>query len=610
MALDYRKCAEEIFSHLGGRENIISAAHCATRLRLVIADNGKVDVPALEDTEGVKGVFNSNGQLQLIIGTGTVNKVYEEFLAITGMTAATKEEVKAAAAAKQPLPQKMVKTLGDVFVPILPAIVAAGLMMGLVQALGKVIPSFAGSDWYGFLDMVSSTAFAYLPVLVAISSARVFGGNLFLGGVVGLAMINSSLINAWSVAGMESIPSWQLLFFNVPQVGYQGHVIPVIIAVWLMCWIEKQLHKIVPEIIDLFVTPLVTVLATTFITFTVIGPIFSTAETYMLSFAQWLVTVGYGVGALVMGAIYPLTVVCGLHHMYNVIEVGMLSGAEGLNIWMPIASAANFAQCGACLAVAVKTHQMKTRTVAVPSALSASLGITEPAIFGVNFRFMKPFICGMIGGAAGAMFGSIVGLGGSSYGVTGFPGYLIINKPLLYTILLAISGGVAFLLTMVAWKDPEAAEKKQQSKSVMTCEAGQILAPTAGKVVPHTQIPDETFAGGILGQGVGIVPEEDVVVAPFDGVISSTAQTQHAVGITGPGDMEVLIHIGVDTVKMQGDGFQVLVKEGDKVTAGQPLIRFSRKKIQAAGYSDMVVVLLTNCDEYTQFQVLDHTAKA
>ena len=256
MALDYRKCAEEIFSHLGGRENVISAAHCATRLRLVIADNSKVDVAALEDTEGVKGVFNSNGQLQLIIGTGTVNKVYDEFLAITGMTAATKEEVKAAAAAKQPLPQRMVKTLGDVFVPILPAIVAAGLMMGLVQALGKVIPSFAGSDWYGFLDMVSSTAFSYLPVLVAISTARVFGGNLFLGGVVGLAMINSSLINAWSVAGMESVPTWQLLFFQVPQVGYQGHVIPVIIAVWLMCWIEKRLHKIVPEIIDLFVTPL------------------------------------------------------------------------------------------------------------------------------------------------------------------------------------------------------------------------------------------------------------------------------------------------------------------------------------------------------------------
>lgn len=617
MALDYRKCAQEIFSQLGGRDNIVSAAHCATRLRLVIVDNGKVNISALENTEGVKGVFNSNGQLQLIIGTGTVNKVYEEFLAVTGMTAATKDEVKAAAAAKQPLPQKLVKTLGDVFVPILPAIVAAGLMMGLVQALGKVIPAFAGSDWYGFLDMVSSTAFAYLPVLVAISSARVFGGNIFLGGVVGLAMINSSLINAWAAGSVEAIPTWKLLFFTVNQVGYQGHVIPVIIAVWLMCQIEKKLHKIVPEIIDLFVTPLVTVLATTFVTFTVIGPIFSAAESYILTFAQWLVTVGYGIGALVMGAIYPLTVVCGLHHMYNVIEVGLLSGAGGLNIWMPIASAANFAQCGACLAVAVKTHQLKTRTVAVPSALSAGLGITEPAIFGVNFRFMKPFVCGMVGGACGAMFGSVMGLGGSSYGVTGIPGYLIVNKPLLYTILLAISGGIAFVLTLIFWKDPSAPSEKHENKKnekpaspVMTTEAGTVLAPTQGKTVPYTQIPDATFAAGILGQGVGIIPENGEVVAPFDGEISSVTDTRHAVGITGPGGMEMLIHVGVDTVKMNGDGFTCLVKEGDKVTAGQSLIRFDRKKIAAAGYSDMVVVLLTNCDEYQNFQILTGDGQA
>lgn len=587
MALDYRKCAEEIFSHLGGRENLISAAHCATRLRLVIGDNSKVDVPGLEATEGVKGVFHSNGQLQLIIGTGTVNKVYDEFLAVTGMTAATKEEVKAAAAAHQPLPQRMVKTLGDVFVPILPAIVAAGLMMRLVQALGKVIPSFAGSDWYGFLDMVSSTAFAYLPVLVAVSAARVFGGNLFLGAVVGLALINSALINAWSVAGMETIPSWKLLFFEVPQVGYQGHVIPVIIAIWIMSRIEKALHKIVPEIIDLFVTPLVTVLATTFVTFTVIGPIFSTAESYILTFAQWLVTAGYGVGALLMGAIYPLTVVCGLHHMYNVIEVGMLSGPQGLNIWMPIASAANFAQCGACLAVAVKTRQMKTRSVAVPSALSASLGITEPAIFGVNFRFMKPFVCGMAGGAAGAMFGSLMGLGGSSYGVTGIPGYLIVNKPVLYTVMLAISGGVAFLLTLFAWKDekaPSPANKKAQP--VLHCKGRQIQSPVEGEVVSYTQIPDETFAAGVLGQGVGVKPKEGVVIAPCDGVISSVAETGHAVGLTGANGEEFLIHVGVDTVKMEGEGFQVLVQEGQAVTAGQPLVRFDSRKIKRAGYSD------------------------
>ncbi len=614
MALDYRKCAEEIFSHLGGRENIVSAAHCATRLRLVIADNSKVDVKALENVDGVKGVFSSNGQLQLIIGTGTVNKVYDEFLSVTGMTAATKDEVKAAAAARQPIPKRMVKALGDVFVPILPAIVASGLMMGLVEALGKAIPSFAGSDWYGFLDMISNTAFAYLPVIIAVSAARVFGGNIFLGGVIGLAMIHSSLVNAWAVASYEgTIPTWHLLFFNVRQVGYQGHVIPVIIAVWIMCQLEKWLHKHVPEVLDLFVTPLVTVLTTAFLTFTIIGPIFSTAETYILTFARWLITVGFGVGALVMGAIYPLTVVCGLHHMYNIIEAGLL--AEGsLNIWMPIATAANFAQCGACLAVAVKTKNAKTRTIAVPSALSAALGITEPAIFGVNLRFMKPFVCAMIGGAIGAMFGSWMGIGANAYGVTGIPGFLIVDSGSLlpYAILLLISGGIAFGLTFVVWKEEDAdngqaavpaAEAAPAAAPVITTEAGAIHAPVAGKVVPASEIPDETFASGMLGQGVGILPEGETIVAPFDGTISSVAETKHAVGITGPGEMEVLIHVGVDTVKMKGDGFTVLVKDGEAVKAGQPLMKFDRSKIKAAGFPDTVVVLLTNSDDYKEVQI-------
>jgi PTS system sucrose-specific IIC component len=615
MALNYRKCAEEIFSHLGGRENIVSAAHCATRLRLVIADNSKVDVKALENVDGVKGVFSSNGQLQLIIGTGTVNKVYDEFLAVTGMTAATKDEVKAAAAARQPLPKRMVKALGDVFVPILPAIVASGLMMGLVEALGHAIPTFATSDWYGFLDMVSNTAFAYLPVIIAVSAARVFGGNIFLGGVIGLCMIHSNLVNAWAVGSYEgTIPTWHLLCFTVRQVGYQGHVIPVIIAVWVMCQLEKWLHKHVPEVLDLFVTPLVTVLTTTFLTFTIIGPIFSTAETYILTFARWLITVGFGVGALVMGAIYPLTVVCGLHHMYNIIEAGLL--AEGsLNIWMPIATAANFAQCGACLAVAVKTKNAKTRTIAVPSALSAALGITEPAIFGVNLRFMKPFVCAMIGGAIGAMFGSWMGIGANAYGVTGIPGFLIVDSGSLlpYALLLLISGGIAFGLTFVVWKEetPEAAPAAAADTAsapaaapVITCEAGTVAAPVAGKVIPASEIPDETFASGMMGQGVGIEPEGDTVCAPFDGTVSTVAETNHAIGLTSPGGMEVLIHVGVDTVNMKGEGFTCLVREGDTVHTGQPLLKFDRTKIANAGYKDVVVVLLTNSDDYSQVKTV------
>lgn len=604
MALDYAKCAQEIFSHLGGRENLVSAAHCATRLRLVTVDNSKVDMKALENVEGVKGVFSSGGQLQLIIGTGTVNKVYDEFLKITGMTAATKDEVKAAAAAKQPLPQRLIKSLGDVFVPILPAIVASGLMMGLVEALGNAIPSFAGSDWYGFLDLVSGAAFAYLPVLVAVSAARVFGGNIFLGGVIGLCMIHSSLINAWSVASYEgAIPTWNLLFFTVNKVGYQGHVIPVIIAVWLMCQIEKRLHKIVPEVVDLFVTPLVTVLTTAFLTFTIIGPIFSTAETYLLSFAQWLITVGFGIGSLAMGAIYPLTVVCGLHHMYNVIEAGLLAEG-GLNIWMPIASAANFAQCGACLAVALKSKNPKNKTIAIPSALSAALGITEPAIFGVNLRLVKPLVCGMIGGAIGAMFGAIMGIGANAYGVTGIPGFLIVDsgKILPYAILLAISGGVAFALTWVVWKDEESApaEKPVETAPAAPAESAEpvVYAPLTGSVVARDQIPDETFASGVLGDGCGIEPTVGEVVAPCDGVISTVAETRHAVGISGPADMELLIHVGVDTVEMKGDGFKALVKTGDTVKKGQKLLTFDLAKIRAAGHPTVTTVLVANADDY------------
>ena len=604
MALDYRKCAEQIAANIGGGANVISAAHCATRLRLVIADNGKVNKKALEEVDGVKGMFESNGQLQLIIGTGTVNKVYDEFLSVTGASAASKDDVKAAAASRMPWWKKILKTPGDVFVPILPAIVASGLMMGLVEALAKAIPSFADSGWFGFLDLVANTAFALLPVLVAVSAARVFGGNLFLGAVVGLMMVHPALMNAWTVTPTNQPPVWDLGFFTISQVGYQGHVIPVILAVLLMSTVEKWLHKHVPEMIDLFVTPLCTVLVTAFATFVVIGPIFSILENWVLQGAEWLVTSTAGIGAVVMGALYPFTVVMGLHHMYNVIEAGMLSGALGLNIWMPIASAANFAQFGACLAVAIKCRNAKLKSVALPSSLSASLGITEPAIFGVNFRFMKPFIAGVIGGAAGSLFGSLTGLGATTYGVTGIPGLLAINNIPVYVIELLISAGIAFVVTTVIWKEeqPEAAAApaapalEVPTVSVIRCAAGQVLQPVKGNVIAREDIPDETFASGVLGDGVGIQPSDDKVVAPFDGTISSVAESQHAVGIESNG-MEMLIHVGVDTVNMKGDGFTCLVKEGDEVKAGQPLIIFDRQKIKAAGYSDTVAVLLTNSED-------------
>ena len=428
----------------------------------------------------------------------------------------------------------------------------------------------------------------------------------------------------------EDIPVWHLFGFPIRQVGYQGHVIPVVIAVWLMSRIEKWLHQHVPEMIDLFVTPLCTVLATSFITLGLIGPVFSTAENYVLDFAGWIITVGYGIGAMIMGGLYPLTVVCGIHHMYNVIEAGMLSAEGGLNIWMPIASAANFAQGAACLAVGLKAKNMKTKSVAIPSSISSALGITEPAIFGVNLRFGKPLICGIAGGAAGALLGSLFHIGATSYGVTGLPGFLItLDYTLQYAIVLAVSFAVSFVLTWFVWKEePQEAqdavqshaakaekavqghaakaEKAAQSHTAESANAAEksIFAPVKGTVIRREEIPDETFASGILGDGVGIEPETGEVSAPFDGVISSVTDTCHAVGITGPGEMEVLIHVGVDTVNMKGDGFQLLISQGDRVTAGQKLMTFDIEKIKAAGYHTTTAVLLTNSDDYPAFRVL------
>ncbi|MBP3880240.1 MAG: PTS glucose transporter subunit IIA [Lachnospiraceae bacterium] len=660
MALDYRKCAQEIADNIGGGANVASAAHCATRLRLVISDNSKVNKEALENVDGVKGMFESNGQLQLIIGTGTVNKVYDEFLDITGVSAASKEEAKAAAAAKQPWYIRLLKPIGDVFVPILPAIVASGLMMGLVEALAK-IPGlgFGGTDWFNFLDTVANTAFAFLPVIVAISAARVFGGNIFLGAVIGLLMIHGAFLNGWNVGSAEQvskffgltspemidwvvkefgekaaaaapqlydwatnpanvtvaslggIPKWVLAGpVAINRVGYQGHVIPVMLAVLFMSKLESWLHKHVPEMIDLFVTPLTTVLVTALVTLTVIGPIFSTLETLVLNGAEKLVANPFG--SMIMGALYPATVVMGLHHMYNVIEAGMLSVEGGLNTWMPIASAANFAQFGACLAVGLRSKNNKTKAVAIPSSMSAALGITEPAIFGVNMRFMKPFVAGMIGGAVGALVAAFLKIGASAYGVTGIPGYLTINNALLYTIVLAISGSLAFFITTVIFKEDEpkkkaapAAPAVDMASQPVVIEVGndKIVSPAVGTLVKQDDIPDETFASGVLGAGLGIAPSKGIVVAPCDGTISTVAESKHAIGISTDSGLELLIHVGVDTVKMNGDGFKPAVAEGDTVKKGDLLLNFDIDKIKKAGFADTVVFLLTNSDDFNDVKV-------
>lgn len=617
--MDYRRIAEEIYDKVGKKENLISAAHCATRLRLVIADNNKCDSKAVEEIDGVKGVFFASGQLQIILGTGTVNKVYDEFLQVSGLSAATKAEVKQAAAARQNVFKRAIKTLGDIFVPIIPAIVASGFLMGIMEALNFMVSNGfitldTTSSLFVFAKLFSNVAYTFLPILIAFSAAKAFGGNPYLGAVIGMLMIHPELQNAWTVAteGVQVKQSVWFGLYEIDLIGYQGHVIPVIIAVWVMCFIEKRLHKIVPEMFDLFVTPLLSVFVTGYLTYSIIGPVFVMIENGIIDGIQWLIALPLGIGSFVMGAFYAPTVVAGVHHMYTVIDVGQLA-KFGLTYWLPLASAANLAQGAAALAVAVKTKNAKTKSMALPSAFSAFMGITEPAIFGVNLRYFKPFICGCIGGACGALFASIVQLGASGTGVTGIFGILLcLNMPVKYIIMMVISIGVSFTLTWIfGYKDevkavqeePEVSNTADEEKTENTSEK-VIYAPIKGNVIPRENIPDETFASGVLGEGVGIEPETGEVAAPFDGEISSLTETCHAIGITGPGEMEVLIHVGVDTVKMNGDGFKLFVNEGDKVKAGQRLMTFDIEKIKAAGFCTTSAVLLTNSDDYASCNVI------
>lgn len=620
--MDYRKTAEEIYQHVGGKENIVSAAHCATRLRLVIGDNAKCSKEALEDVEGVKGVFEASGQLQIILGTGTVNKVYDQFIAIAGITAASKEEVKQAAASKQNVFQRMIKTLGDVFVPIIPAIVASGLLMGLLEGFGKVFPAMTDSGTYTIIHLFSNAAFVFLPILIAISAARVFGGNIFLGAVIGMIMIHTDLLNAWSVATADSIPTAEAWFglYDINLVGYQGHVIPVVIAVWFMSMLEKKLHKIVPEIIDLFVTPLVTVLVTGYLTLTIFGPVFSWIENGVLDGVQFLITLPLGIGSALAGAVYAPTVVAGVHHMYNALEAGLLS-SEGINIWMPIASAANTAQGAAALAMALKTKNQKLKALALPSSLSAFLGITEPVIFGVNLRYIKCFIAGCVGGAVGGLVAGITGVGASAYGITGLFGYLITTDyTLQYTLVIGVAVATAFILSWILFREEGAepvkagntggnVQKKAAGKAGENAldkapeaetEKNTVYSPLKGQAIPLSQVKDETFAGEVLGKGAAVVPEEGKVYAPFDGTVDTVFETKHAVGLTSRDGVEILIHVGLNTVELNGKFYETHVKEGDTVKAGQLLTSFSMEDIRKAGYDITTPVIVTNSDDYEE----------
>ena len=621
--MDYRKTAQDILDHVGGSKNIASAAHCATRLRLVIADNKKVSKEALENVDGVKGVFEASGQLQIILGTGTVNKVFAEFIDIAGITASSKAEAKEAAAEKQNWFMRAIKLLGDIFVPIIPAIVASGFLMGIMNSLDFMnsngfLHINTHSSIYVFANLFSNIAYTFLQILIAFSAAKAFGANQYLGAVIGMIMIHPSLQNAYTVA-TEGVQQTQSVFFGlfkIDMVGYQGHVIPVIIAVWILAVIEKKLHKIVPEVLDLFVTPLVSVFVTGYLTLSIVGPIFVWAENAILGAIQWMLTLPLGIGSLIMGGLYAPTVVTGIHQMYTAIDIGQLA-KYGVTYWLPLASAANVAQGAAALAVGIKSKDKKIKSLALPSSLSAFMGITEPAIFGVNLRFFKPFIAGCIGGGCGALYASLVHLGAKGTGVTGIFGILLcLNQPLQYLIEMVIAVGVAFVISFLIYKDaePKAATETAAVENIETADAVTTDATTAdttaeiaeeiltspvnGTQIPLSEVADETFASEMLGTTVAVEPADGKIVAPCDGEVSNIFETGHAVCITTESGGELLIHIGIDTVKMDGKGFTKKVSDGDKVHAGDILVEADLEEIKNAGYQTTTMMILTNTDEF------------
>ena len=603
--------AKKVIEALGGRENVNSVAHCATRLRVMVKDEAKINKDAIESLEKVQGAFFNSGQYQIIFGTGTVNKMYDEVVAL-GLPTSTKAEMKAEAAKQGNWFQRAIRTFGDVFVPIIPVIVATGLFMGvrgLLTALGMTLPE----DVTTYTQILTDTAFIILPGLVVWSTFRVFGGNPAVGIVLGMMLVSDSLPNAWAVASGGEVTAMQFFGF-IPVVGLQGSVLPAFIIGVVGAKFEKAVRKVVPDVLDLLVTPFVTLLVMSILGLFVIGPVFHVVENYILIGTKAILNLPFGLGGFLIGGVHQLIVVSGVHHIFNLLEVQLLA-ADHANPFNAIITAAMTAQGAATVAVGVKTKNPKLKTLAFPAALSAFLGITEPAIFGVNLRFRKPFFLSLIAGAIGGGLASILGLAGTGNGITIIPGtmlYIGNGQLLQYLLMVAVSFALGFALTYMFGYEDEVEEaagavteaetdrlaEEAVTGAVVPPSEGVIQTPIVGDVVALSNVNDPVFSSGAMGQGIAVKPSEDVVYAPADAEVTIVFPTGHAYGLRTANGAEILIHVGIDTVSMNGEGFNHKVAQGDKVKAGDVLGTFDSAKIAAAGLDNTTMVIVTNTADF------------
>ncbi len=606
--MNNQEIAKKVIDALGGRENVNSVAHCATRLRVMVKDEGKINKEVIENLEKVQGAFFNSGQYQIIFGTGTVNKMYDEVVAL-GLPTSSKDDMKAEAAKQGNWFQRAIRTFGDVFVPIIPVIVATGLFMGvrgLLTALGMTLPA----DVTTYTQILTDTAFIILPGLVVWSTFRVFGGNPAVGIVLGMMLVSGSLPNAWAVASGGEVTAMNFFGF-IPVVGLQGSVLPAFIIGVVGAKFEKAVRKVVPDVIDLLVTPFVTLLIMSILGLFVIGPVFHVVENYILIATKAILSLPFGLGGFLIGGVHQLIVVSGVHHIFNLLEIQLLA-ADHANPFNAIITAAMTAQGAATVAVGVKTKNPKLKTLAFPAALSAFLGITEPAIFGVNLRFRKPFFLSLIAGAIGGGLASILGLAGTGNGITIIPGtmlYIGNGQLAQYLLMVAVSFVLGFALTyMFGYEDEkEVATEVETERLVQEETTGNIPAalqnetlvtPIVGDVVALADVNDPVFSSGAMGQGIAVKPSQGVVYAPADAEVSIAFPTGHAFGLKTTDGAEVLIHVGIDTVTMNGEGFEAKVAQGDKVKAGDVLGTFDSNKIAAAGLDDTTMVIVTNTADY------------
>ncbi|HFZ4893918.1 TPA: sucrose-specific PTS transporter subunit IIBC [Streptococcus pyogenes] len=612
--MDNRQIAAEVIEALGGRENVRSVAYCATRLRVMVYDEGKIDKEKAEAIDKVKGAFFNSGQYQMIFGTGIVNNIYDEVVALGLPTSSTSEQ-KAEAGKQGNIFQRAIRTFGDVFVPIIPAIVATGLFMGVRGLVTQpAIMDLFGLHEYGenflmYTRILTDTAFVYLPALVAWSAFRVFGGNPIIGIVLGLMLVSNELPNAWVVASGGDVKP--LTFFGfVPVVGYQGTVLPAFFVGLVGAKLEKWLHKKVPEALDLLVTPFLTFAIMSTLGLFVIGPVFHSLENLVLAGTQAVLHLPFGIAGLIVGGIQQLIVVTGIHHIFNFLEAQLIAntGKDPFNAYLTAATAA---QAGATLAVAVKTKSTKLKGLAFPSTLSALLGITEPAIFGVNLRYPKVFVSGLIGGALGGWVAGLFGIAGTGFGITVLPGTLLyLNGQLLqYLVTMLVGLGVAFGIAYTwGYQDREtlplpAVEVDQTADQPALAEE-TLYSPLNGTVVDLAAVSDPVFSSGAMGQGLAIKPEDNTLYSPVDGKVEIVFETGHAYAITSSQGAEVLLHIGIDTVSMAGDGFESLVAVGQAVKKGDLLGHFDPSKIAEAGLDDTTMMIVTNSADYQSVDIL------